>query len=37
MPHEDGVWGCDLHEKALTFEEQQAGCDKYELREEYET
>ena len=34
-PHPGGVWGCDLHEKEITYEEQQAGCDKYEAREEY--
>jgi hypothetical protein len=34
-PKVGGVWGCDLHEKEITFEEQQAGCDKYEVRPEY--
>lgn len=34
-PHAEGVWGCDLHEKALTYEEQVAACDRYEAREEF--
>lgn len=34
-PYPGGVWGCDLQEKELTYEDQQAGCDKYEAREEF--
>lgn len=34
-PYPGGVWGCDLQEKELTYEEQAVGCDKYEVREEF--
>ena len=34
-PHPGGVWGCDLYEREISYEEQQAGCDKYIKREEY--
>lgn len=34
-PYGEGVWGCELQEKELSYEEQAAGCDKYELREEF--
>ena len=35
-PYPGGVWGCDLHEKEISYEDQLAGCDKYELRPEFE-
>jgi hypothetical protein len=34
-PYPGGIWGCDLHEKELTFEDQQAACDRHEVREEF--
>lgn len=35
VPCDAGAWGCNLHEKEITYEEQQAGCDGYEVREEF--
>lgn len=35
VPFPGGVWGCEYHEKELTFEEQVAGCASYELRAEF--
>ena len=34
-PCPGGVWGCDLHEKEIDYEEQLKGCERYEVKEEF--
>jgi hypothetical protein len=34
-PLPGGVWGCNMHEKELSYEEQAVGCAGYEVREEF--